>query len=64
MSLSQNGRRYIVHVDIDPQELGREYARLKRRLPQLNVFGGCCGTDQRHLEHIAAACVPLFLAAL
>jgi homocysteine S-methyltransferase len=44
----------------DPHELGREYARLKRRLPQLNVFGGCCGTDQRHLEHIAAACAPLF----
>ncbi len=44
----------------DPAELGREYARLKRRLPQLNVFGGCCGTDQRHLEHIAAACAPLF----
>jgi homocysteine S-methyltransferase len=44
----------------DPQELGREYARLKRRLPQLNVFGGCCGTDRRHLEHIAAACAPLF----
>ena len=44
----------------DPQEFGREYARLKRRLPQLNVFGGCCGTDQRHLEHIAAACTPLF----
>ncbi len=44
----------------DPQELGREYARLKRGLPRLNVFGGCCGTDQRHLEHIAAACAPLF----
>jgi S-methylmethionine-dependent homocysteine/selenocysteine methylase len=44
----------------DPEELGREYAPLKRRLPQLNVFGGCCGTDQRHLEHIAAALAPLF----
>ena len=44
----------------DPKELGREYARLKRRLPQLNVFGGCCGTDHRHLENIAAACAPLF----
>jgi S-methylmethionine-dependent homocysteine/selenocysteine methylase len=44
----------------DPEELSREYARLKGRLPQLNVFGGCCGTDHRHLEHIAAACVPLF----
>ena len=44
----------------DPEELGREYAALKRRLPHLNVFGGCCGTDHRHLEHIAAACAPLF----
>ncbi len=47
----------------DPEELGREYAALKRRLPQLNVFGGCCGTDHRHLEHIAAACAPLFRQA-
>ncbi len=47
----------------DPEELGRAYACLKRRLPQLNVFGGCCGTDQRHLEHIAAACAPLFVSA-
>ena len=44
----------------DPAELGREYAELKRRLPRLNVMGGCCGTDQRHVEQIAAACVPLF----
>ena len=44
----------------DPEELGQEYAALKRRLPWLNVFGGCCGTDHRHLEHIAAACAPLF----
>ena len=44
----------------DPAELGREYALLKRRLPQLTVMGGCCGTDHRHIEQIAAACVPLF----
>ncbi len=44
----------------DPAELGREYAELKRRLPRLNVMGGCCGTDHRHVEQIAAACVPLF----
>jgi homocysteine S-methyltransferase len=44
----------------DPAELGREYAALKRRLPHLNVFGGCCGTDHRHLEGIAAATAPLF----
>ncbi len=44
----------------DPDELGMQHAALKRRLPQLNVMGGCCGTDHRHLERIAAACAPLF----
>ncbi len=44
----------------EPEELGREYAELKRRLPQLTVLGGCCGTDQRHIGYIAAACAPLF----
>jgi S-methylmethionine-dependent homocysteine/selenocysteine methylase len=44
----------------NPQELGAMYAGLKRRLPQLNVLGGCCGTDHRHIEEIAAACAPLF----
>ena len=44
-----------------PPELGREYADLRRRyLKQLNVMGGCCGTDHRHIEHIASACLPLF----
>lgn len=45
----------------NPVELGRQYARLKRRLPKLNVLGGCCGTDHRHLEQIAEACLPLFV---
>jgi S-methylmethionine-dependent homocysteine/selenocysteine methylase len=44
----------------DPAELGSEYAVLKRRLDHLNVLGGCCGTDHRHIEQIAAACTPLF----
>jgi S-methylmethionine-dependent homocysteine/selenocysteine methylase len=47
----------------DPVELGMQHARLKRRLPQLNVLGGCCGTDHRHVEQIAAACLPLFQTA-
>jgi S-methylmethionine-dependent homocysteine/selenocysteine methylase len=46
----------------DPGELGRQYAELKRdHLPALNVMGGCCGTDTRHVERIAAACAPLFV---
>jgi len=44
----------------DPVELGAQYAALRRRLPNLNVMGGCCGTDHRHVEEIAAACAPLF----
>jgi len=49
----------------DPAELGGQYAWLRQhRLPRLNVLGGCCGTDQRHVEHIAAACAPLFRHAL
>lgn len=47
----------------DPTELGEQYAALKRHMAHLNVFGGCCGTDDRHIEQIAAACVPLFRAA-
>jgi hypothetical protein len=45
----------------DPAELGRQYAQLKRRLPQLNVLGGCCGTDTRHVASIAAECAGLFV---
>jgi S-methylmethionine-dependent homocysteine/selenocysteine methylase len=48
----------------NPAELGTQYAELKRRLPQLNVLGGCCGTDARHVEEIAKACAPLFRAAM
>lgn len=49
----------------DPAELGTQYAWLKQhRLPRLNVLGGCCGTDQRHVESIATACAPLFRHAL
>jgi S-methylmethionine-dependent homocysteine/selenocysteine methylase len=44
----------------NPLELGADYARLTRQLPGLNVMGGCCGTDHRHIERIAEACVPLF----
>jgi S-methylmethionine-dependent homocysteine/selenocysteine methylase len=41
----------------DPIELGSDYRALLRRLPQINVLGGCCGTDHRHIEAICAACV-------
>lgn len=48
----------------DPAEIGLQYASLKSgRLAQLSVMGGCCGTDHRHVEQIAKACVPLFRIA-
>ena len=40
----------------DPLELGGQYAELKRRFPHINVLGGCCGTDHRHVESISEAC--------
>lgn len=42
----------------DPAELAARYAGLRRDLPQLNVLGGCCGTDARHIEQIYEACRP------
>jgi len=47
----------------NPTELGVEHAEIKRRLRQLNVMGGCCGTDHRHVEKIAEACSPFFRGA-
>jgi len=41
--------------DGDPADLGARYAALADRLPRLNVLGGCCGTDDRHVAEIAAA---------
>lgn len=37
----------------DPVELAGRYRRLRAPLPKLNVLGGCCGTDHRH---VAAMC--------
>ena len=41
----------------NPQEFGVEYAELITLLPNVNVLGGCCGTDHRHVLHIRDACV-------
>jgi S-methylmethionine-dependent homocysteine/selenocysteine methylase len=41
--------------DGNPTELAKEYADLRARMPSLNVFGGCCGTDLRHIEQVGAA---------
>ena len=41
--------------DGNPVELGQQYAEFKERMPWLNVFGGCCGSDLRHVTEIADA---------
>jgi S-methylmethionine-dependent homocysteine/selenocysteine methylase len=41
--------------DGDPDDLAERYAELRGRLPRLNVVGGCCGTDQRHIGAICTA---------
>jgi S-methylmethionine-dependent homocysteine/selenocysteine methylase len=41
----------------DPADLGARYAQLRDRLPRLNVLGGCCGTDHRHVAEIRDACL-------
>ena len=40
----------------DPHELGELYAELLTRFPLINVLGGCCGTDHRHVACISASC--------
>lgn len=44
--------------DGNPADLGARYADLRARLPRLNVLGGCCGTDHRHVAAIRDAWLP------
>ena len=39
----------------DPQDLADRYRRLRAPLSRLNVLGGCCGTDHRHVAAMCAA---------
>jgi homocysteine S-methyltransferase len=39
----------------DPDDLAARYAALRPVLREVNVVGGCCGTDHRHIAAIAAA---------
>ena len=36
----------------DPHELADGYERLRAKLPNLTVLGGCCGTDHRHVAAV------------
>lgn len=42
----------------DPTELASLFADILGSHPHLQVLGGCCGTDARHVEAIARACIP------
>jgi homocysteine S-methyltransferase len=39
--------------DGNPAELGDQYLQIKAKMPWLNIFGGCCGSDLRHVTQIA-----------
>jgi len=41
----------------DPAQLGADYRSLKPRLRNVNVLGGCCGTDHRHVGEVCSAWV-------
>lgn len=36
----------------DKEQLGKLHATLKKYLPNLNIYGGCCGTDTSHITSI------------
>lgn len=42
--------------DGDPYALGRDYAELTGLYPHINILGGCCGTDHRHIECMLYEC--------
>ena len=41
----------------NPGEFASDYRRLQQLLPELRVYGGCCGTDLRHVASIAKTCL-------
>ncbi|HEX8051383.1 MAG TPA: homocysteine S-methyltransferase family protein [Thermoleophilaceae bacterium] len=50
----------IGHLEAgDPEALGAHMGGLARRLPRIDVWGGCCGTWDDHLRAIAQQLRPL-----
>lgn len=43
--------------DGDPNEFGKLYQSLFQKLPWLNIFGGCCGSDIRHVRKVVETLV-------
>lgn len=42
--------------DGDPVAFGAHYRAVLQKLPWVNVVGGCCGSDLRHVSEVARAC--------
>jgi len=40
----------------DPVALAADYGAILKRFGHINVLGGCCGTDHRHIAEISNAC--------
>jgi S-methylmethionine-dependent homocysteine/selenocysteine methylase len=40
----------------DPAELGQQHREILKTLTNVNILGGCCGTDERHIDAIFQAC--------
>ena len=40
----------------DPAELGQQHREMLETLTNVNILGGCCGTDERHVDAIFQAC--------
>ena len=38
--------------DGDPDELGVQVGGLRKKFSHFNIFGGCCGSDLRHMKRI------------
>jgi S-methylmethionine-dependent homocysteine/selenocysteine methylase len=43
----------------DPYDLSDELDEIRQNLPNINILGGCCGTDHRHIEQIAKQYSPV-----
>ncbi|CAF2147036.1 unnamed protein product [Rotaria magnacalcarata] len=44
----------------NPVEFGEDTRALLDKLTTLNIIGGCCGTDLRHIEEVCKACINVF----
>jgi homocysteine S-methyltransferase len=42
----------------DPVDLANLCAELRKKLPWINVIGGCCGTNHVHVVEMLRACAP------